>query len=197
MSLEHRQREDRSRARASFLDGTKRTRVRLVSWRMCPRVDRDTTMTSTMTSTTTTTTTTRREERRQKTRYARARCATVNTGPFTVSKPRCGVREPAQLQLVPAIGSAASRWNRENNGVTRWGGHGSAKPRPSAPLPAFAVERQAPPRHETRYRASLSVPRPCLVSPCLEHSDYFAARRCSREPSARENRATLARHTVA
>lgn len=123
-----------------------------------------------MTTTTTTTTTTRREERRQKTRYARARCATVNTDPFTVSKPRCGVREPAQLQLVPAIGSAASRWNRENNVVTRWGGHGSTKDRPSAPLPTFTVERQAPPRHETRYRSSLSVPRPCLVPPCLEHN---------------------------
>lgn len=161
----------------------------------CDIRDRDTTMTSTMTNTTTTTTT-RREERRQKTRYARARCATVNTGPFTVSKPRCGVREPAQLQLVPAIGSAASRWNRANNGVTRWGGHGSAKDRPSAPLPPSTAERQAPPRHETRYRASLSIPRPCLVSPCLEHcDDYFAA---APENRLRERTERLWRgHTVA
>lgn len=139
---------------------------------------RDPTMTATATST-------HREERRQ-TRYARARCATVNTGPSTVPKPRCGVREPAQLQLVPARASAAPRWNRENPLATRWGGHGSTKARPLAPSPGLLVE-QATPQHETRYSCSLSVPRPCLVSACLEHRNYFAPRRCSEEPSAREN----------
>lgn len=150
------------------------------------------------TTTTTATATTRREERRQKTRFARARCATVNTDPSTEPKPRCGVREPAQLQLVPARGSAASRWNRENHRVTRWGGHGSTKNRPLAPPPRSAVERQATPLHETRYCLSLSVLQFCLVRPCLEHHDYFAPRRApAPENRLHERTAAPLRYTVA
>lgn len=137
----------------------------------------------------TNTTTARREERCQKTRYARARCATVNTGPSAESEPRFGVREPAQLQLVPAGGSAATRWNRGNYSNGRWGEHGSTKNRPLAPPPLVPAEPEDPPRHGTRYHLSFSIPRSlfrCTLSIALRrplwlHAAAPESRICARE----------------
>lgn len=161
----------------------------------CDIRDRDTTMTSTMTNTTTTTTT-RREERRQKTRYARARCATVNTGPFTVSKPRCGVREPAQLQLVPAIGSAASRWNRAT--TASQGGADTVPRRTAHRHPFPRPRRNDKPRPDTKLDTAppcLSLARASSLLVSSTNGDYFAA---APENRLRERTERLWRgHTVA